>query len=126
MVNIKDILMYVYAGVKNKGTRFTVEDDEHILDTKTGVEFHLYDDGGKITHGEKIVAKLEFFTREEQEVLMEIKKLITDPEVIKKKIAHYPVMVRESREAFANLFESPQPVEQKGPVLEENTTPYRG
>ena len=126
MINIKEILMYTYKGVKAKHPRYKVEDDEHILDTKTGVEFHLYDDGGKITHGEDVIAKMCYFTKDEQEILMEIKKLITDPAVVAKKIAHYPVMVQEAREVFSGLFEEPRPINNMEPVEEENTTPYKG
>lgn len=126
MLNIKDVLVYVYNGVKKKDPRFKIEDDEHVIDTKTGVEFHLYDDGGKVTHGEDLIAKMEYFTKDEQSVLFELKKLITDPVKVQKKIAHYPVMLKEAREVFAGLFESPQPTNVMEPELEANTTPYRG
>lgn len=126
MLNIKDILMYVYHGVQKKDPRFKVEDDEHVLDTKTGVEFHLYDDGGKVTHGDDLIAKIAYFAKPEQEILFEIKKLISNPATVKKKLAHYPIMVKEAREVFAGLFEAPQPVHNMEPVIEANTTPYRG
>ena len=126
MINIKDILVYVYKNVKAKNPRFKVEDDEHILDTKTGAEFHLYDDDGKITHGEKVIAKMAYFTKPEKEVLFEIKKLITDPALVAKKQAHYPVMVKEARAAFSNLFETPNPIMCLEPEEEPNTIPYAG
>ena len=69
---------------------------------------------------------MNYFTKDEQEVLFEIKKVITDPKVVADKIAHWPVMVKESREVFAGLFESPQPVKEMGIVPEEDTTPYKG
>jgi len=126
MLNIKDVLVYVHNGVKKKDPRFKIEDDEHIIDTKTGVEFHLYDEGGKVTHGDDLIARMEYFTKDEQSVLFEIKKLITDPATVQKKIAHYPVMLKEAREVFAGLFESPQPTNVMEPEAESNTTPYRG
>ena len=57
---------------------------------------------------------------------MAIKKLITDPKVMEQKIAHYPVMVKEAREAFAGYYEKPKPILNKEPEAEKNTTPYRG
>ena len=126
MLNIRSILVFIYEGIKRKDQRFKIEDDEHILDTKTGVELHLYDNTGKITHGEDIVAEMAYFTPEEQHVLLEIKKLITDPEKVKQKIAHYPVMVSEARARFAGLFENPEPVNIMNPIAESNTTNYSG
>lgn len=126
MVNIKDILIYVHNGVKAKHPRFTVEDDEHVLDTKTGVEFHLYDDGGKVTHGDTVIAKMGYFTEQEKAVLFAIKKLITDPKVVAEKVAHYPVLVKEARASFSKLFEQPNPPKCLGPTEEENTVPYKG
>ena len=126
MLNIKSILLFIHQGVSQKDPRFKVEDDEHIIDTKTGVEFHLYDSTGKVTHGEDVIAQMEYFTPEEKEVLFEIKKLITDPEKVKQKIAHYPVMVAEARKKLSNLFETPQPTNTMNPIAEENTTAYRG
>ncbi len=126
MIDIAKILTYVYNGVKADDPRFVVEDDEHVLDTKTSIEYHLYDDGGKVTYGDKVVARLEFYRKNEQDILMAIKKLITDPKVMEQKIAHYPVMVKEAREAFADYYENPRPIVNKEPVAEENTTDYQG
>ena len=126
MLNIKTILDFVHRGVATSDARFLVMDDEHVKDTKTGVEFHLYDDGGKITHDEKIIAKVEYFTEEEKAVLFEIKKLITDPAIVAKKLAHYPVMIKEARATFSGLFEKPNPPVNKEPAVEPNTQPYRG
>ena len=125
MLNIKSILTFVHDGIKNKDVRFTVEDDEHIIDHKTGVEYHLYDDDGKITRGNVLVAKLTYFTKEEREVLFAIKKLISSPELLQKKIAHYPVMVAERRQHLSDLYEKPQPAKLPEPEPEANTVPYR-
>ena len=126
MINIRDILMYIYNGVKNKQVRFKVEDDEHILDTKTGVELHLYDDTLKVTYGDEVIAKMGYFTEAEKEVLFGIKKLITDPKVVAKKQAHYPTMIKEARVRFSDLYAKPNPPTCMGPVEETNTIPYKG
>lgn len=126
MINILEILEYVYKGVRDDDPRFVVEDDEHVLDTKTGIEYHLYDNGGKVTYGEKIVARLEYYRKPEQMILMAIKNLITDPNVMEQKIAHYPVMLKEAREEFASYYENPTPVMNRKPEEEEDTTSYNG
>ena len=128
MLNIKEVLTYVLNGVKNKEPRFEILDDEHILCSKTGVKFHLYDDDCKITRGGVVVFNRAdiYFRNEEKPILFELKKLITDPDVVAEKLANYPIMIAEARKAFSDLFEFPQPLIDKEPAAEENTIPYKG
>ena len=127
MLKISDILMYVYRGVKAKDTRFTVVDDEHICDTKTGVKYHLYDDTTKITYGDKTIIKQVHFTPEEQTILFELKKLITDPETVAKKTAEYPKVLHQARQSFSDLYETPSPMPAKvAPTAEVDAKPYTG
>lgn len=99
----------------------------HIIDTKTGVEYHLYDDYGKVTYDDEVVAKLDYFTKEEQELLWNIKHSITDPGIVKQKLEEYPMMVKDARETFASLYENPQPILDDIAVVEEpDTIEYDG
>lgn len=126
MVNIEDILNYVHNGVKAKDPRFEVLDSEHLVDTKTGVEYHLYDEGVNVTHGEYDITKKDYFSPKEQSILFEIKKLITDPAEVAQKIAEAPKVIKNARELFADLYEHPRDVESDDVIAEENTTPYTG
>ena len=48
MLNILSILKHIHDGIQNADPRYTVQDDEHILDTKSGVLLHVYDNWFKI------------------------------------------------------------------------------
>ena len=126
MLNILSILKYMHTNLPHDKERYVVLDSEHIMDTKTGVELHTYDDWFKFTRDGETVAKMSDFTPQEQEVVWEIKKSITDPAVIKKMEEDYPVRLKERREALSNLFEYPEPVINKNPVMEEDTEEYQG
>lgn len=125
MLKISSIIGFIENGVKNKDDRFVILNDEHILDSKTGVEFHLFDDDFKVTHGDKLIATKQDFSIEEQSCLMEIKELITDPQLSKERREKYPMELKKRRELFSDLFENPQPTVNK--VEEEtDTTEYVG
>lgn len=126
MLNILSILKYVRDGIMAKDDRYTVVGDEHIIDTKTGVKMHLYDDWLKMTHDDKTVIKMSDFTPEEQEVLWSIKEAITDPHKASLKREQYPELLKERRRKFSYLYENPIPMIMKSPIEEEGTEEYSG
>lgn len=112
--NIKDI------------ERYKIINDEHVLDIKTGVEYHLYDDYFKITYGDDKIAKMNDFTLDEQEIIWKIKQLITDPEKVKQRLEEYPTLVKQRREKLSELYENPNPTSTKIVVEEVDTEVYTG
>lgn len=126
MLNIASILAHVYSGLKANLERYIVIDDEHVLDIATGVKYHLYDDWYKVSHDEKVLLKKDQFTKDEQEILWKVKKLITDPEKSKRLAQEYPKAVQSSRERFSKLYEHPVPVPNKFSSLESGTEEYKG
>ena len=100
--------------------------DERIIDNQTGVEIHAYDDWFKLTRNGEVIAKMDDFGPQEQEVVWQIKQAITDPEVARKRKEEYPNALKCRREKLSNLFEYPEPIVSKTPVMEENTTDYQG
>jgi len=54
MLSIESILKFVHENLSNP--RFKKLNEEHIVDEKTGIEFHMYDDWFKMTKGEDIIA----------------------------------------------------------------------
>ena len=105
--------------------RFVILNDEHVLDSKTGVEFHLFDEDFKVTHGDKTIATKQDFTEDEQTYLMTVKYKITDPVLSKERKEKYPLELKARREHFASLFENPVPTIATL-VEEEGTDEYIG
>jgi len=126
MLNISSILKHIYTGVINKDPRFTVIDDEHIIDTKTGVKIHLYDDWLKMTHDDKKVIRMNDFTQKEQEILWKLKESVTDPEKSRMKREQYPELIKARRKRLSDLYENPIPMIHKHPIEEDNTDEYTG
>ena len=126
MLELKSILNFVLTNVKDRPDLFEIIDDEHVLHTVSHVKFHMYDDSFYMTHGDDKIVNNNYFNKEEREIVLKIKELITDPAVSAKRAADYPRMIKEGRERLAGLFENPQPVIIKGPVIEEGTTQYTG
>lgn len=126
MLNILSILNYIKKCVEDLHERVYVMDDEHIKDTKTGLEFHLYDDYFKATYDDKLVLKMSDLSEQEQMVVWEIKQLITDPDKVKERKEEYPKMMKKHRMEFSELFENPNPVASRGPEMEEDTQEYMG
>lgn len=126
--NLESILMFVYEGVKKGSDRFVIEDDEHVKDTATGAEYHLFHDNFKITYGGEVIATMaDFYTQnKEQVIIMAIKDLITDPDKSKERREQYRTQMGERRAAFAALYEHPQPVPPNSEVLEQGTVAYKG
>ena len=125
MLNIKSILKFVVSSMEAGLDRFVIINDEHVIDSKTGIEFHLFDEDFKITHGDKVIATKQDFTEDEQNHVMTMKYNITDPELSKERKEKYPLELKARREHFADLFENPEPTI---PTLveEEGTVDYVG
>ena len=126
MLNIKTIFKFIEEGLESKLDRFVVLNDEHILDTKTGVEFHLFDEDFKITHGDKVIATKQDFTTDEQSCVMEMKDFITDPQLAKERREKYPIELKKRREKFSDLYEYPEAAVNPNSIVEEDTVEYLG
>ncbi|AUR86167.1 hypothetical protein NVP1083O_21 [Vibrio phage 1.083.O._10N.286.52.B9] len=126
MLNLNSIFQFMLSEMKSGGDRFIKVDDEHVIDSTTGVEYHLYDDSFKMTHNGKLIAKDDFFTKDEQCSIWEIKTLITDPALVEKRKAEYPLMIKSGREKLSLLYENPQPLTVSAPILEDDTITYMG
>lgn len=126
MLNISSILKHIGKGVEAKDPRYHVLNDEHVLDSKTGVELHMYDDWFKATYKDEVIATMPDFTKNEQEVLWSIKQLVSNPEKVKYINENYTTLQKARREKLAALFESPTPIETGVPVEEAEATEYLG
>ena len=125
MLNIKSILKFILTSMEEGVDRFVVLNDEHVLDSKTGIEFHLFDEDFKVTHGDKVIATKNDFSEEEQSCVMQLKYKITDPTLSKERKEKYPMELKARREHFAALFETPEPTI-KTMIEEEVTVEYTG
>lgn len=125
MLNIESILNHVLSGVTTGDTRFEVIDDEHVLDRKTGVELHVYDDWFKLTHNDEIVATKNDFTNAEQGVVWQIKQTITSAETRRDKETNYKSLLDGRRVELSRLYEQPTPVAETV-VAEVGTEEYTG
>lgn len=125
MLNILSILTYA-ASLVGKDDRFIILDEEHVLDSKTGVKFHLYDDYFKLTHDDKLVAVKSDFTGKEQDAIFAIKVAIAGNETMEQKKALYQQKQAARRANLASLYENPIPTKTNEPVEEQNTVQYGG
>ncbi|AHK11740.1 hypothetical protein S144_26 [Shewanella sp. phage 1/44] len=126
MLNISSILKFVLNELKTDTGRIVKIDEQHFLDTATGVEYHLYDDVFKMTHDDVEVAKTDCFTHDEQAIVWEMKKLITDPEIAAQRKSEYPKLIKSKREGFSKLYENPMPTVNTNPMVEVDATEYVG
>lgn len=126
MINIASILKHVLQGVANKNPQYQVLDSEHIVDTKTSAQFHLYDDWAKVTYDDEVIITKSDFTQEEQKIIWAIKECIVDPAEVERKKANYQELLSDRRQDFASLFESPEPLDNGFPVEEADTEEYKG
>ena len=75
-LNFKSWLMYVKDGITNKVERYKVVDDEHVVDTESGIQLHIYDGWFKVTHDDEIIATMrDFDPHVEQAYNMENKRI---------------------------------------------------
>ena len=124
MYEIKSILEFVHTGVVGKHPRFHVTDHEHILDTETGVEYHLYDDYSKVEKAGQVLATSFDMTEAEKAILWGLKEAITPPEVMHQMKQSYYDSKYANRQAVSHAYEHPEPVQSLQP--ESGTQPYLG
>lgn len=126
MLDIQSILTFMMNGIAQQDPRFVVEDDEHIIDTKTGINLHVYDNWFKVTHEDSNVVTKEDFTSDEQMTVWSIKKLITAPEVLKQREVDYKPLQIARRKYLSDLFENPIPLDDNKPKAEPGAATYIG
>ena len=127
--SVESILKYIYKALESGSDRFVILDEEHIMDTATGVEFHLFDDYFKVTHnGETIVSMPDFYQTkaQEQKIVNSIRELILDPEGEQERREKYHKDVMARRSAFVELYDNPKPAHTSCEELEEGTVEYTG
>lgn len=120
MLNIKSIFDFAANSMRAGENRFQVLDSSHIMDTVTGVEYHLYDDYAKFTRGDTELMTTFDMTPDENRSLMVMKELIAPAELKE------GVMSRryDRRKLFAEAYETPIPGQLI--VEEEDTLAYSG
>lgn len=126
MLQITSILSHIHKGVASQDPRFIVTGDEHVLDTKTGTTLHVYDNWFKVTYEDENVVVKEDFTTDEQNIVWEIKKLITPAEVLKEREANHKPLQIARRAKFSAHYENPTPQAVNAPEAEENADIYMG
>lgn len=126
MLSIKSILSYILTGIGKKDPRFTVVDDEHVLDNKTGITLHVYDNWFKLSYENKSVATKDDFTESEQGIIWEIKQAITDPVVLRQRQLDYKPLQIARRNRLSNLYEKPTPIVNNTPQEEADAVLYSG
>lgn len=126
MLNILSILSFMLNNVESASPRFKIVDDEHIIDTHTGVELHMYNDWFKLTREDEVIATMPDFLAEEQKKVWELKQLITDPTKAVKSAKEATMQIKQRREMLSTLYENPQPIVDTSPVPEANTEIYKG
>lgn len=124
MLSIHSILKYIKTNLSDP--RYKKLNEEHIVDTKTGIEIHMYDDWFKMTKGDDIIATMGDFTPEEQECIWAIKQAVADPIKAEAKEENYYKDMYDRRSHISKLFESPEPIKNKEPIVEPNTEEYTG
>lgn len=110
MLNITSVLKAILNDLENSSEHMMIVDDQHFIDKLSGVEFHLYDDYFQMTRGEDKPVSASSFSKGEQSLVMQIKELITDPNVVRDKKENYQKYVGENRERFSSWFENPTPI----------------
>ena len=107
--------------------RFEILDEDHVMDTETGVLLHVYEDWFKLTRdGEVLATMRDFDTTIEQPIVWEIKAYITPAEVLEQRKANYMEDIKRRREALSYKYESPAPIKPDKVLLESNATEYTG
>ena len=123
MIDILTVLKAILKDIEDDNKAVTVINDTHFMDTLSGVEFHLYDEYFQMTRGEEEPVAVSSFTKDEQDVIMEIKELITPMELSKAKKEDYNKYLISSRSRFADWYLNPKPVSH-GIVADVDAKPY--
>ena len=126
MLNIRSVLNYILNDLSTDSDRFTIIDWQHVLDNKTGIKLHMYDDSFHITRDGEEIIRSNAFTEEEKKVVWDIKALVAGPEKMKSRMEEYPKIIIAQRRALSEYFENPEPIESKQPVAEPDTEEYNG
>ena len=126
MLNIHSVLKFILLGLEDAVERFKIVDDEHVIDSHTGVELHLYDGWFKLTRGDDVIIEMINFSEDEKQVLWDIKTIITEPATMKEREDNYISNTQKRRQKLSDLFENPQPLKVKSPVMETGTVDYTG
>ena len=127
MLKIESILNHIKNGISTGSDRYDVIDDQHVLDLKTGVKLHLYDDWFKISRNDEIIATIQDFDPSvEHQIIWEIKELITPVGVAEKKKATHMDSVKKRREVLSGLFEVPEQLLSTSIPMEVGATEYIG
>ena len=127
MLNLASVLNYIKNGIEEKIERYEIIDEEHVLDTVSGIKLHVYDDWFKMTHNGVVIATMRDFDRAtEQPIIWEIKLLITPEGVAKERKDNYLKDIMERREQLSLRFEHPEPVSTGEIPIEQSTEEYNG
>lgn len=126
MLSLHSILMFIHDNLKSNPERFKIVDEEHILDNKTGVELHLYDNWFKLTREGETIATIADFTKDEQEVVWKIKMQLTTPEKVKEKRDRFLELAAEKRMKVSELFEYPTSLNDNKVEAETDVEAYTG
>lgn len=124
MLSIHSILEYILTNLSDP--RYHKIDEDHIVDSKTGVKIHMYDDWFKLTKDDNVIATMGDFTTQEQESIWAIKQAVVDPVKDKEKRDNYKNDMINRRLKLSALFENPEPLEDKEVVAEADTETYQG
>ncbi len=120
------IITAVKNGIASGNERFVVPDDEHVIDTITGVTYHIYDHWYKLAYDGKTVATMDDFSPEVLEVIVEIKELISAPGVLNEKREKLKPLWEARMQQFSDLYENPMPTNSALTVKELGTEDYIG
>lgn len=129
MYNIQSILEWMMHQIHSKNPRFEISPDYmHVKDNHTGIEYHLYDNWSKITHGDNTIATSHELTEDENKILWKIRELITPPNVMQQHQSNFHQRIYDKRSELAEHYATPKPVESKQShiVAEKGTKPYKG
>ena len=126
MLNLVSVFNYINEGLKLNDERFIIVDGEHVLDSKTGVKLHLYDGWFKITHNDKLIAEMDNLSNDEHNSLWNIKRTVVGDDVMKQREDNFHTITKERRELLSSLFENPEPIVNKTPMVEPDAEDYQG
>lgn len=120
--SLTPMIKAMHNGLIHGDKRYSVMDAEHIKDTKTGLEFHLYPDHYKVTkNGELMYSSKHVYDPSENMAMNDIRKMLVDyfeEHERKNAMANRQVIFEEFNKDV--LFEKPEGL---NPATVANTTP---
>ena len=69
---------------------------------------------------------MDNFSKDEHAALWAIKRTVVGDDIMKSREENFPTTTKERREKLSNLFEYPEPIVSKVPVVELDTDLYEG